>query len=79
MVLTDIIGTAGVSLLLLAFFLNLFFKMPKEGFTYLLLNVVGAGLAFVASVLLMYWPFINLEAAWTVVSLFALIQTLVKK
>lgn len=73
---TDLIGATGVALLLIAFLLSLFFKLSKEGFPYLLLNILGAGLACFASVLLQYWPFIILEGIWTLVSLVALFRLL---
>jgi len=41
---------------------------------YILLNLIGALVAGVASYFLNYWPFIILEGAWTAVSVFSLIQ-----
>jgi hypothetical protein len=76
---TDWIGAIGVTTLLLAFFLNLLDRLAKNSFTYLFLNVAGAGVACFASVLLHYWPFIILEGCWTLVSLAGLINYLVKK
>jgi hypothetical protein len=73
MTITDYAGAIGVTLLLVAFFLNLVGRIPKEGAAYLLLNVVGAGLACLASVLLRYWPFIILEGCWTLVSAIGLL------
>jgi hypothetical protein len=75
--LTDIIGSIGVSILLLAFFLNIMNIIHKQSFLYIVLNVLGAGLACAASVLLDYIPFIVLEAAWTLVSGIALIKKLI--
>jgi hypothetical protein len=77
--LTDIIGAIGVTLLLVAFFLNLRSLISKEGLPYLLLNTLGAGLACLASVMLLYWPFIILEGCWTLVSLAELVKALGKK
>jgi hypothetical protein len=68
MTITDWTGAIGVTLLLVAFFLNLTGKIGKESFAYLFLNVLGAGIACLASVLLRYWPFIILEGCWTLVS-----------
>lgn len=68
MTITDWTGAAGVSILLLAYFLNLNGKITKDDYSYLLLNFIGAGLACFASVLLNYWPFIILEGCWTLVS-----------
>ena len=74
MTLTDLIGFSGVFLLLLAFFLNIFGMMKRDGVAYIVMNILGAGIAAVASVMLHYVPFIILEATWTGVSLFALIR-----
>jgi hypothetical protein len=71
---TDWIGFIGVSLLLIAFFLNLKDYIKKDSLAYLLLNIAGAGLACLASIRLQYWPFIILEACWTLVSLVGLLQ-----
>ncbi len=73
MTATDWIGFAGVSILLLAYFMNLRSIISKESVSYLLLNVLGAALASLASVMLQYWPFIILEGCWTLVSLAGLI------
>ena len=79
MTMTDWTGAIGVTLLLVAFFLNLTGKIGKESFAYLLLNVLGAGIACLASVLLRYWPFIILEGCWTLVSAVGLAALLRKR
>ena len=68
---SDIIGSFGVTLLLIAFLLNLAGKISKDGLTYILLNLIGAGLAMLASWLINYMPFVVLEGTWTLVSLIA--------
>ena len=68
MTLTDWIGFTGVTILLVAYFLNLRNIITKDSFIYLLLNLIGAGIACLASVLLKYLPFIILEGSWTIVS-----------
>ncbi len=72
MTYTDWIGFIGVSILLVAYFLNLTNKIEKDGNAYLLLNIIGASIACAASVLLHYLPFIILEAAWTLISVYSL-------
>ena len=72
--LTHLTGTIGVSLLLLAFFLHLFFSLSRESLLYLALNILGAGMACFASILLRYWPFIILEGIWTIVSIAAILR-----
>jgi len=70
----DYIGFIGVFILLVAFLLNLSGKILKDGLPYILMNIIGAGLACIASWLIHYIPFVILEASWTLVSLFALLQ-----
>jgi len=65
--------------LLIAFLLNLAGKLSKDGLVYALLNVIGAGLACLASVLIHYLPFVILEGTWTLVSLFALVKFLMRR
>ena len=71
---SDIMGSIGVFILLLAFVLNLLNKISKERIIYILMNIIGDGLACFASYLIHYVPFIILEAVWTLVSLIALLQ-----
>jgi hypothetical protein len=74
--ITDWIGASGVFLILLAFFLNLIEQIDSKGLPYLLLNLIGALLACAASVMLDYWPFIILEAAWCLVSVWGVYKYL---
>lgn len=70
----DWIGFIGVTILLLAFVLNLTGKIAQDHLLYIIMNIAGAGLAGLASVMIHYIPFIILEAAWTLVSLFGLVN-----
>ncbi|MEO8235430.1 MAG: hypothetical protein ABI549_08455 [Flavobacterium sp.] len=70
----DIIGTIGVGLILIAYFLNIFSLIKKDGKLYFVMNIVGASLACYASLLINYMPFIILEATWAIVSLFGIIN-----
>jgi hypothetical protein len=79
MTITDWIGFTGVTILLVAYFLNLRNIIKKDSAVYLSLNFIGAGLACLASVLLHYLPFIILEGCWTVVSLAGFLFLLGKK
>ena len=74
MSITDWTGAIGVTILLLAYFLNLFGKISQHSVPYIVLNLIGAGIACLASVLLHYWPFIILEGAWTAVSFVAMLR-----
>ncbi|MFM9840512.1 MAG: hypothetical protein ACKVOQ_19750 [Cyclobacteriaceae bacterium] len=73
MTLADWIGSIGVSVLLIAFLLNLLKKIAQDSVVYVSMNLVGALLAGMASVMIHYTPFIILEAAWVLVSLVTLI------
>ncbi len=75
---TDIISTIGVSLILLAFFLNTFKYISDNGKLYFALNIVGGAFACYGSVLLNSLPFIILEGTWSVVALIGLAKTFSK-
>lgn len=77
--MNDWIGFIGVAVLLLAFLLNLLKKISSNSLTYILMNIVGAGLACLASLLINYIPFVVLEGVWTLVSVVALIGYFRKK
>lgn len=71
---STIIGSLGVMLLLIAFFMNLFRLTLPESKMYILLNIIGAGLSCYASVLINYMPFIILEGCWCMVAAVALFR-----
>jgi hypothetical protein len=70
----DWIGFAGVFQILLAYVLNVIGKVGKNDLAFILLNLIGAGMACYASVLMNYMPFIVLEGIWAGVSLISLIK-----
>lgn len=70
----EIIGFLGVALLLVAFFLNLFRLSSAESLSYLVLNVIGAGLACASSYLIEFLPFVLLEGTWAMVAAVALVR-----
>lgn len=71
----ELVGTIGVSLLLVAFALNIAKKISSTSKTYLWLNIVGALLAGISSYLIQFWPFVILEGVWTISSLVILLKT----
>lgn len=71
---TTIIGSVGVFMLLLAFFLNIFNFTNEDKYFYIILNVIGSGTACISSILIDYMPFVILEGAWCFVSIVALIR-----
>ena len=79
MTVVDWTGFVGVSLILTAYFLNLTNRLSTSTLTYILLNLIGAILACLASVLMKYIPFIILEGVWTLVSLRALVEYIKKR
>ena len=74
MSLSDWIGTIGVTLLLIAFALNIAKKITPETKAYLLLNILGAAMAGVSSYMIQFWPFVVLESVWVLASIMALIK-----
>tara|TARA_R110002049_G_scaffold307456_1_gene507996 strand:+ start:4550 stop:4789 length:240 start_codon:yes stop_codon:yes gene_type:complete len=75
----DWIGFIGVFLILLAYILNVTGKLQSSSLSFILLNLFGATLACLASVLMDYLPFIILEGVWAIVTLIALIRKLFTK
>jgi len=75
----DLIGFIGVSLILFAYFMNLNDKLNSNDIRYILMNLIGAILACLASILMKYYPFVVLEGTWTIVSFIALIKYFRKK
>ncbi len=76
---SDYIGAIGVGLLLIAYLLTVLKFFDQHHQLYLILNIIGAALACLASALILYWPFIILEGVWTIVSFIALLSVLNKK
>ncbi len=70
----EAIGFVGVTLLLIAFFLNLFRLLQAESSAYLALNLAGAGLACASSYLIDFLPFVLLEGTWAIVAGVALMR-----
>ena len=70
MTIENIINSAGVSLILLAFFLLTLNKFKPEDKTYNLLNLAGAALAGYGSYLINAIPFVILEGVWALVAIY---------
>lgn len=68
MTLIDAVGFVGVTLLLIAYFLQLYKKLTVDALPYILLNLVGASLACLASWWIAYYPFVVLEGTWATIS-----------
>ncbi|MFN7261660.1 MAG: CBU_0592 family membrane protein [Cyclobacteriaceae bacterium] len=74
MTIADWIGSVGVSILLVAFLLNLLKKIAQDSLSYVVMNLIGALLAGLASWMINYTPFIILEAVWVLVSMMSLVS-----
>jgi hypothetical protein len=72
--ISETLGSIGVSILLIAFFLNMRKLIKTESLLYSILNLLGAGLATYASWLIPYFPFVILEGVWTILSLVAVMK-----
>lgn len=70
----DVLGTAGVALLLAAFLANVAGRLGVDSRVYHALNLAGAGLACVASYVIGFRPFVVLEAIWALVAGVALVR-----
>ena len=70
----DWLGFVGVFQILLAYFLNVTGKVTNNSLIFILLNLIGATMACIASILLDYLPFIILEGIWALIALYSLIK-----
>lgn len=73
-----IVASLGVSLLLIAFFLNMFHFLKENSLLYIGLNIAGASISCYASCLIHFMPFVILEGTWGVVAFIGLIKKLIK-
>lgn len=74
MLFANIVNSAGVFLILAAFFLLILGKVKPGNRGYLLMNLAGAGLACYGSWLIRAYPFIVLEGTWAVVAVWGLVK-----
>jgi len=74
----DIIGTIGVAIVLLAYFLSILKIIAPTSRNYYFLNFLGAALACYASVCIHSFPFVILQGTWSAISLMALINSVKK-
>lgn len=73
----ELIGFLGVTLLLIAFFLNLLRALQADSLSYLGLNLIGAALACASSYLIAFPPFVLLEGTWAAVAAVAIGRKLI--
>ncbi|WP_422860737.1 ACT domain-containing protein [Flagellimonas sp. S174] len=72
--LSEWLGFLGVLQILLAYFLNISEKLGTNNVMFKALNIFGALMAFVASYLLRFYPFMVLEAIWFTIALISLFR-----
>lgn len=74
-----IIGLVGVALMLTAFFLNLFQLIKVDSKSYIILNIIGPGLATYYAFLVDAIPFVIFEGVWTIVAIYKFITIFIFK
>jgi hypothetical protein len=74
MKLSDIIASMGVIILLIAFLLNLYKKLPAQSRWYSGMNFLGAGLCGFSSYMISFYPFVILESIWAAFALVSFIK-----
>ena len=81
MVMIDplIIGLVGVALMLTGFFLGLFKLVKVDSKLYIILNIIGPGLATYYAVLVDAIPFVIFEGVWTIVAVYRFVTVVVMK
>ncbi|KAK4525467.1 hypothetical protein GAYE_SCF12G3375 [Galdieria yellowstonensis] len=67
--LNIVFGVLGSVALLVLFILNVFNYLEEDSYTYLWVNALGGLCACLAAIFVKYWPFVALEASWTLTSL----------
>jgi len=71
---SQIIGSIGVALLLIAFFMNSFGMLASDSPSYQTMNVVGSAVSCYASYLIGFAPFVVLEGIWCAAAVAALFR-----
>ena len=71
---SEVIGSIGVALLLIAFFMNLFGMLHSDSRMYQAMNAVGAAISCYASYLIGFAPFVVLEAIWCAAAVAAMLR-----
>ena len=76
MTYNDTIGSLGVALILVSYFLNTGKLIKVNGKLFYIMNIFGSGLACYASYRIIYYPFVILEGAWFLVSIYGLMRAM---
>lgn len=73
------IASLGVSILLIAFFLNVFGYLDSKSKVYSLLNAVGGIISCYASWLADFYPFVILNLIWSITAILSLLKSTVPR
>jgi hypothetical protein len=71
---SDVIATLGVVILLIAFLLNLYKRLPANSKLYTLMNFIGAAMCGYSSYLISFYPFVVLETIWALFAVASFIK-----
>lgn len=74
MILSDILGSIGVLLLLIAFLLNIRHLLNTDSRWYIVLNILGAALCGYSAYLINFYPFVVLEGVWVIAAFSSLFR-----
>ncbi len=72
----DLVGNIGVLLMVIAYMFLQLEKLPSSGFSYLLLNAVGAVLVIISLMFRFNLSAFLMEAFWLLISLYGLTKPL---
>ena len=72
--MSQVIGSIGVAILLVAFFMNSFGMLASDSHAYQTMNAVGAAVSCYASYLIGFAPFVVLEAIWCAAAIAAMLR-----
>ncbi len=78
LVWSDLVGTVGVSFILIAYFLLQTEKVRFNGYRYLLLNAVGSALITVSLFYTFNFASFVIECFWLTISLYGLVRRMIK-
>jgi hypothetical protein len=71
----DLISTAGVIFILLAFYMLSTGRLKSDSKMYNLMNILGAGLAGIAAYMIDSMPFVILESIWVAAAVYGLFNS----
>ncbi|MGC2276984.1 MAG: hypothetical protein WA571_13305 [Candidatus Binatus sp.] len=72
--MSQVIGSIGVAILLVAFFMNSFGMLASGSHAYQTMNAIGAAVSCYASYLIGFAPFVVLEAIWCAAAIAAMLR-----